>query len=199
MGQERDDIAMIRALMEDAQDVGMHHGPHFVLWGALAAAALMLTWLAIQLQWEPRGVQVIWVGFLVAGWTGSVVLGRRARHRARRSTLAARVLAGIWVGIAVAATVIALAGLFGDVVRAQAMSGTVAVILGAGYWATGCVTPHPLFRWGAAVWWVSGIAMLVWPGTWTLPWLAVLAVMLEVIPGLRLLAGRPGEVRQGVA
>lgn len=194
--QARRDLEIVRRLMEDARGVEWRHGPHFVLWGALSAVALLLTWgsalgaIGLAPVW-------IWAIVLTLGWLGSFRLSMRAGGASRRVTAGSRLLGGIWVGAGVTLTTIGMLGVAAGAVPVILLPGLLSLVFGAAYWATAAVTARRGERGYAIGWWVGGAAMLLWPnGLWTLPTLAGMVVGLEVVPGLILVRrGRRAEAR----
>lgn len=190
-----DDLAAIRRLMEESAQ-GVHEsGKHYVLWGVVIAAGLLLTYWAIGRA--ESVVPWIWSGCLLLAWAGSLWLGTREAARAPVETLVSRIRAGIWIGCGIGMTMLGLLGYLTGAVRPEALPAVIATVLGIGYFASSFgYRSTPVLLLGVA-WWVGAAALYRWPGPHALLVLAALLVVLQVIPGLVL--GRRARARQGQA
>ena len=191
MTEATNDIALIRRLMHESQSAVYDGRGHFVLWGLISALGLALTY-AYVVGWSVPDPRLIWLVALALGWAGSIALGMRGRNRARVHTHASRLLGWLWISCAATMTLVGTAGLFGDVVPVNALPGLVSAILAVGVLGTGVLTGHSWLRWVAVCWWVGAAVMLFRPGVYALLLLAVMAVLLEVVPGLVLMSRKRG-------
>lgn len=183
MPDPQQDLAVIRRLMEESQTAVAEDGRHFLLWGALSAAGLLGTWAATVGAWtlDPRWLWAVLVGL---GWVGSFWMGVRSGRRARVRTLGGRLIAVVWIACGITLTLIAAAGLLRGAVPVQALSGLVAVVLAGGFLGSAVLTGRRWLGAVAAAWWLGGGLMLFFPGLYTLPLLAAMAIALQVVPGL---------------
>lgn len=183
MPHAHEDLAAIRRLMEESQAAAADDGRHFLLWGTLTALGLLGTYAGLTgaAAIDPRW---LWGAVLALGWCGSFWLGLRGARTPRVRTLGGRLLAVIWIGCGVTLSLIAAAGLLGGAVPPQALSGLVSVVIGGAFLASGALTGQRWLRMIAVVWWVAGGGMLFFPGLYTLPLLAVMALAFQVAPGV---------------
>lgn len=183
MPDAQQDLAVIRRLMEESQTAVAEDGRYFLLWGVLCALGLLGTWAAVlgALALDPLW---LWATLVGLGWIGSFWMGVRSGRRARVRGLGGRLIAVVWFACGVTLTLIAAAGLLGGVVPVQALSGLVAVVLAGGFLASAALTGQRWLGAIAAAWWLGGGVMLFFPGLYTLPLLAAMAIALQVVPGL---------------
>lgn len=176
------DLALIRRLMEDSRREVTDRGKHFLIWGCLSVVGLAYTYLAATgaAGLDPAWV---WLGILAIGWAASLAVGFRDGRRARVVTLGRRLLTGTWVSAAVTLTLVALAGLFGDVVSSRALAGLISVIIAVPVLLTGLLTGEGWLRWVAGGWWAGGLVMLFVPGVYALLVMAGMALLLMALPG----------------
>lgn len=181
-GAERD-LAKIRSIMEEGRRTVYEGGRHYILWGILMAAALMTTYAAVLYAW-PDWTALVWPVAVGLGWAGSMWIGYTDHARAPVHTLAGRVLGAIWIGFGITATIIGFAGPGTGAINIEALAGVMAVLLGSGYFASSFLYGFGWVRWLSVAWWAGGVAMMVWPGAHTLPALAAMMILLQVVPGL---------------
>lgn len=191
----REDLAMIRRLMEQSRGTVDAAAPHFMLWGVLVTGALLASYanavgaLAVDETW-------LWVGTIGVGWVASIVIGaRRSREAAVRGP-GGRIMAAIWIGAGIALTLLGFVGAPTQAFpEAGALFGAMASVLGAACFASAAVQGSSGFRFLAAGWWAGAVAMFVWPGLVALLIMAALMVLLHLLPGLWIAARRDGGSR----
>lgn len=179
---EARDLEAIRRLMETAQAGVPGAWPYFVIWGTVTTLALLVTYVA--LRGAPISIGWTWGVALAAGWLASLGVGRRQTERATVGNLLHRVVAGIWIGTAVAVTLLVTLGMLAHAVAASALPGLVSILLGSAWFASSFAYRDVRLRVMAVGWWVGGGAMLAWRGPWTLLLMAGLVVAFDLIPGL---------------
>lgn len=181
------DLTLIRRLMEETRRDVVDRGRHLLIWGALSAIGLLVTWLAVidAVRIDPAAA---WLPILVLGWTASLVVGRRDARRARAGTPGRRLLTTVWVSAAVTLTLIALAGMFGGVVSDRALPGLLSGIIAPPILVTAALTGERWLSWVAVGWWAGSAVMLFLPGVYTLPLMAAMALLFMALPGAVLYA-----------
>lgn len=182
MTDPRQELAAIRRLMEESQETIGEDGRHFVLWGLITAAGLLGTWAAVTGRLDVD-VRWMWAALVALGWIGSFWIGFRSGRRERVRTLGRRLIGVVWIGCGVTLSLVAAAALFGPV-STRALSGLVSVIVAGAFLSSAVLTGHRWLAAVAAAWWFLGGLMLFFPGLYTLPLLAAMAIALEAIPGL---------------
>ena len=179
----RDDLALIRRIMEDTRQEVTERGKHLVIWGGISTAGLLATWWAALGRSEVDPV-LFWSVLLAGGWAASLYVGWRDGRRARVRTAGGRLLSAAWVTAAVTLTVVGTAGMFGDVLGYRALPGVLSAILAVPIWLTSLLTGERWLSWVAGGWWAGGGVMLFLPGVYALPLMAAMALLLMVVPGL---------------
>ncbi|MBW3535907.1 MAG: hypothetical protein KY453_11950 [Gemmatimonadetes bacterium] len=179
------DLAWIRALMEDSQRLLRGTWRHQAVWGLLSAVGLVATWWAVSgsrltMAWA------VWPLLLVVGWSLSFALARKDGARRPVRNLASRAFGGVWIGSGVTLTLLGTLGLYSGAVAPSALPGVLSLVLGLGYFASGFVTGLGWLRWIGVAWWLVGSGLMVWRGPGGLLVLAVAALLLEVGPALTL-------------
>lgn len=178
----REDLALIRRIMEETRQEVTERGRHLVIWGGISTAGLLATWWAALGRGGVDPV-VVWAALLVVGWAMSLYVGWRDGRRARVRTAGRRLLSAVWLTAAVTLTLVGVAGMFGDVLGHRALPGVLSAILAMAIWLTALLTRERWLSWVAGGWWVGGAVMLFVPGVYALPLMAAMALLLMVGPG----------------
>lgn len=176
------DLATIRRLMEESQQGFPEAGKHFITWGIVIALALVLTYAS--LGGAPLSVGWVWAVSLVAGWALSLWMGWREGVRAPVQSLVGRVVAGIWIGCGVSATLVAVLGYYAGALPPAALPGAVSLVVAASYFASSFAYRSAWMRVLAVAWWLAAAVMLLRPGPSSLLVMAGLLVALQIVPGV---------------
>ena len=178
----REELAAIRTLMADSQSFLRGTWPHQMVWGCVGTVGLLATW-ALGQSGRYGLVPWVWVAAVSVGWTYSLFLARD-HSRAPVRNVAGRAFGGIWMALGVTLTLLGTVTVFVGAVDPRGLPGVIAVVFGAGYFASGFLAE---MRWLAGVgvaWWAAGVVLLLWQSEAAILALAALTLLLEVGPAL---------------
>jgi hypothetical protein len=180
-----EELAAIRSLMADSQSFLRGTWPHQLAWGVIGTTGVLATWIALG---AGSYSATVWIwGVLVAHvWIFSFAVMRRGDGGAPVRNVASRAYGGIWIALGVTLTILGTMTAGVGAVDPLGLPGLIAVVFGAGYFASGWLAG---LRWLTAVgvvWWVAGVALLIWSDPRGLLVLAALTLLLEVGPALAL-------------
>jgi hypothetical protein len=176
------ELRAIRGLMADSQAYLAGTWRHQLAWGCLTMLGLLGTW-GSTLYGAYSVVPWLWAAVLGGGWSWSILV-ERARTPPPVRNSAGRAFAGIWMGTGVALTLTGTVAVWSGSLAPAALPGMLAVLFGAGYFASGFLAGLGWMGWLALAWWLGGAALLWWPGPHALLGLAVMVLLLEVTPAL---------------
>ncbi|HEU0300939.1 MAG TPA: hypothetical protein VFR37_15865 [Longimicrobium sp.] len=180
--QAREDLAVIRRLMEDGHRVVNTAGPHFVAWGVLTSAALVATYV-LGGRGEIRLLTWVWIIAVGLGWLASLGLMMAEGRRERVRSATGRILGGTWAGVGVTLMLLGFAGPAGGAIRPDAITAVLSAVLGSGFFATGLLLGSRWMQGAAGGWWAGALFMLLWPGPHGLLVTAGLVLVLQTLPG----------------
>lgn len=188
----REDLELIRRMMEESRREVVDRGKHFLIWGVLPVVGLVATYMNAVEGGEPYA-HWVWLGVLVVGWTASMMVGWRDGRTSKVTTPARRILSAVWVSMAIALTLVALAGMFGSLVSTHALPGLMSVMLAPPVLVSSVLTGERWLGLVAAGWWLGGAVMLFVPGLYTLLLMAAMSLLLLAVPGAVLYARSRGN------
>jgi hypothetical protein len=199
----REDLEMIRRLMEDGRREVVDRGKHFIIWGVISAVGAALTYAFVVAEGAiyPQPA-LVWSGLLVAGWSASAWVGWRDGRSPRVKTLARRLMTGVWVASAISLTLLGLAGIWGGILSHVALPGVMSAVVGAPVLVTMVLTGERWLGLVAGGWWLGGAVMLFLSGPYSLLLMAAMSVLLLAVPGVVLNGAarrRAGGARAGRA
>lgn len=176
------DLALIRRMMEDAQQAAALDGRHLVLWGVLPAAAQ-----AVQLALFAAGAEPLaryaWVGAIVAGICGSAALGFSGRRHP--TNLAVRLYCSTWVGLCLTIVLLFALALAGRGIEPAQLGVVAPATIGLAFFVSAAIAGLGWLRWIALAWWAAAAtAGLLDPGPLAGTVSIALYLGLMALPGL---------------
>ncbi len=146
------DLALIRRMLEEAQQAAALDGRHLVLWGVLLASAQ-----AVQLALVLSGVGSVagyaWVGAMAAGICGSGALGFSARRHP--TNLAVRLYCGVWTGLCLTIVLLFVLALTGRGIEFTHFGVVAAALTGLAFFVSAAIAGLGWLRWIALAWWAA--------------------------------------------
>lgn len=185
----RAELSFIRSVIEDSRRAIVFDATPFLVWGGLVVAGVAAEYLV---DFDPVW---IWMALIGAGWIYSIASWMRHRARARVRTLADRALASVWVGCWTAMTLVGFVGYFSGHLSGSGITASLAIIMGAGFFATGTLVADRLVRLIGIGWWLVGTVIYLWDSPYTLAFFAVMIVLLQIMPGVVLQRRWRSELR----
>jgi len=194
----REDLAFIRAAIEEGRSYATGRSPDMVVWGIAIAIGYLGTYGFVR-GWSDFKPDWLWTACIALPWLYSLrrplrrLVGNEAAGQTRPMVLALRMM---WFGCGVFLTSLWLATMWTGDIRQGWFPAVVAGIFGAAMFATAFLANLRWLRWVAVLWWAGELAVYALrqqPEALLLS--AVLMLALLAGPGLFLLQRRrPGAV-----
>ena len=190
--QAREDIALIRRVIEDGAAYATAGSPDMLVWGIAVAIGYLGTYACIR-GWSPVTPGLLWAACLGLPWLFSlrrVARGLAGREVAVRGPMA-QALAMLWFGCGIFLTILAIAVMATDEGRNGWCNAVVAGVMGIGFFASASLTRLLWLRWVAIAWWLGEVALFALRHRAdVLPLAAILMLLLLAGPGYVLMSGR---------
>jgi hypothetical protein len=188
-----EDIAFIRAAIEQGRNYATGRSPDMVVWGIAAALGYLHTYAFVR-GWSRLDPNWLWAVCIGLPWLYSL---RRPLRRlagdwrpAGQSPMVVA-LRMTWLGCGVCLTILALAACWTGDIRQGWFNAVVAGVLGAAMFATSFLANLPWLRWIAVLWWAGELLLFTLRGQPEAPLVAaVLMLLLLAGPGLVLMRRR---------
>jgi hypothetical protein len=192
-GKAHEDIAFIRAALEEGRAYARLRSPEFAVWGAAIALGYLGTYAYARHLWSvnPR---LIWYVPVAAAWAFSlrdVIPGWFRRERLAEPSPTVRTLRAVWQGYGITAMTLAVV-VFSNTPHAAWFDAATAGMLGLCFFVSAAVSEIRWLRWLACGWWVAAAVLFLMRDN--LDVLLVGAgsmVLLLFLPGLALWLRRP--------
>ncbi len=156
------DLALIRRMMEEAQEAAALDGRHLVLWGVLLAAVQAVRLTLALAGAGPAGAYP-WVGAMAAGICGSAVLGFSWRRHP--TNLAVRLYGSVWIGLCLTIVLLFALALAGRGIELAHLGVVASATTGLAFFVSAAIAGRGWLRWVALGWWAAApTAGLLAPG-----------------------------------
>lgn len=177
------DLSFIRRIIEDGRRAVVLDATPFITWGVLVIAGTVAEY---SLGFAGMREQSVWIWMLLvaAGWAYAMVAWSRKRRREGALTLAGRALGALWTGCWMAMTLVGFAGFFSGHLAGRGIAGSLAVIMGTGFFVTSALVSHRGIKLLGIAWWTVGVILYVWNTEHGMAFFATMILMLQVIPGI---------------
>lgn len=180
--QAREEIRLIKEMVEKTRKATAESGTLFIFWGFLIIVAIIITYILAyfhKFQW----IWANWIVWAAIGWGYSAHYGIRREGTQKTKTYAQ--MAAQHLSIACGAAFLLAAFVFPPlkVYSYSAISILVAFIAGILVFVMGGIYEWKLLKWCGLLWWLGAVAMIFVPGDYRTLCLIPLIIFGYLIPG----------------
>ncbi len=181
--EARQDIQIIKAMLDKAKKETMESGTLFIFWGVWIIVAIVAASLLAHFE-AYRWIWVNWIAFAVIGWIFSMVYSIR-RERGRKTKTYAQSATGYLVlacsvGYALAGFVFPALHIYSY----DAIAVLISLVTGILLFVMGGLYEWPLLLWSGVLWWLGSVGIIFLPSDYRGLGLIPLLLFGYLIPGL---------------
>ena len=177
------EITLIKKMMEDSRKIIACDGKDFIVWGVLVLIGLIGTYVLESIRIY-NYISWLWIIVIVVGWIYSITIHWIGKSRIRVSTLAGKIIGGIWLSCGIAMTLIGFLGMYSGALKDWGISPMMSIVLGIAYFTSGIVYANSSVKYLALGWWGGAVIMFLYPGLHILLIFAAMMVLFQIIPGI---------------
>ena len=180
----KDEITFIKKVIEDSKRTVGGGNLSSVLWGVLVVIGMILTYLHIVLS---SAIHPGWVwGILIGvGWIYTIVIMIIQKKKSAAKTFGGRILSSIWIACGVVMTGIGFYATSTGAIKTWALIPVFSMIIGIGYYVTSDIVASRITKLFAITWWVAGLLMMTWPGSYMFLLFAGMMIAFQITPGIK--------------
>jgi len=185
--QAREDIRIIKAMLDRTRSATSESGTLFIAWGVLITLALIATYVLALLKtyrWE----WMVWVGITVIGWVYSAIYGYRKDRRTEVKTYIQTAARHLYIGFGACGLLVGIILPRLDAYSHEAIVILIAVITGLLFFVMGGLFEWPLFKWCGLVWWVGAVGLTLVKGQNRILLYTLLFIAAYLVPAIILQA-----------
>ena len=161
--QAREDIQIIKAMLEKTKKATAESGTLFIVWGVLITLALVGNYVLVYFkmyQWE----WLNWTAMAVVGWVFSVVYGIRGERKEPAKTYIQIAARHLYFACGALFLLVGLAFPRIGIYSYEAISPLISAVTGVLFFVMGGLFEWPFLRWAGLVWWAGAVGMSFVPG-----------------------------------
>jgi hypothetical protein len=180
--QAREEIHLIKEMVEKTRKATAESGTLFIFWGFLIIVAIIITYVLAyfhKFQW----IWANWIAWAVIGWGYSAHYGIRQGRKQETRTYAQ--LTALYLSIACGVGFLFAAFVFPSlkVYSYNAIGILVALIAGILVFVMGGIYEWKLLKWCGLLWWLGAVGMIFVPGDYRTLCFIPLIILGYLVPG----------------
>jgi len=181
--QAREDIQLIRDMLERTRRATAESGALFIFWGIWLVLGLAGHYTVLLLQ-RYSWIWANWAFFGLTGWVVTAVYSIRRGRQAQMRTYAQSATAFVSIACSIAFLLAAFVFPLLRIYSYDAIPVNIALISGIMQFVQGGLFRWPLLWAAGILWWVGAAAMAFVPGDWRGVILIPLMILGYLVPGL---------------
>jgi hypothetical protein len=181
--QARDEIRLIREMLERTRQATAESGAQFIFWGVWIILALIGNYVLVALR-RFDWIWGNWAFFGLTGWAVTIIYNIRINRARRAKTYAGTATAYLCIACGIAFFMAAFAFPLLRVYSYGVISIIVALISGIMLFALGGIYQWPLLAAAGVLWWAGAAAMALIAADWRGIVLIPLLILGDIVPGL---------------
>jgi len=161
--QAREDIQIIKAMLEKTKKATAESGTLFIVWGVLITLALVGNYVLVYFkmyEWE----WLNWTAMAVVGWVFSVVYGIRGERKEPAKTYIRVAAQHLYFACGALFLLVGLAFPRIGIYSYEAISPLISAVNGVLFFVMGGLFEWPFLRWAGLIWWAGAVGMSFVPG-----------------------------------
>jgi len=178
-----EEISYIKEIMQDSRKAIVDNGIGYIIWGIIIVLGLLSSYFMIVNNIE-NNYGLNWIILIAFGWIYTFVGGAKHKKKYKSTTLAGKILNGIWFSSGVAMTIIGFIGTTSGGVKGVFVSPVISVILGIAFFVSGIVYGCKWISLISIGWWAGAILMFYWPGIQTILIMSLMMILFQIVPGI---------------
>ena len=157
--QAREDIRIIKTMLEKTRKATGEAAGIFLLWGGLITVAMILDYILSRARLY-SSEWIVWAAIGGLGWIASIVFGFRQDRRPRVRTYVQTAARNLYIACGVGFAVVCFAFPMLKVYDYSLIPLFFSVVAGILFFTTAGVFEHRALAWIGLLWWAGGLGMI---------------------------------------
>ena len=180
----KDEIAFIKKVIEDSKRTIGGENMGSIVWGIIVVIGMLLTYLhIIILHFIP--VVWVWIVLIGLGWIYTVYSTIKQKNKASVKTFGSRILTSLWTACGIVMTCIGFYATLTGFIKPWAIIPLCCMVIGIGYFVTADIADSRITKLFAFLWWIGGLLMMTWPGSYIFLIFALMIITMQIIPNIK--------------
>ncbi|MBS1516678.1 MAG: hypothetical protein JSS91_01170 [Bacteroidetes bacterium] len=178
------ELSLIKKIMEDTRRINIDNGVHYIFWGILVAAGLLINYLMLIMDFYEKYAGFVWLVLMISGVVADILIGKHQSKRSRVSTYGGRLLSSLWLASGIAMFIFGFVGSFAGAYNPIYICPIIATSLGISYFTSGSIQQLKWLKMVSLGWWSGAVVMFLFPGIHTLLIFALMIILFQIVPGI---------------
>jgi hypothetical protein len=180
----KDEIAFIKKVIEDSKRTVGGGNLSSVIWGVIVVIGMILTYLHI-VALHSLDPGLVWIILISLGWLYTAYSMIKQRKKPSTKTFGGRILSSVWIACGIALTSIGFYATSTGAIKTWAIIPLCCMIIGIGYYVTSDIVASRITKLIAIVWWIGGLLVMTWPGSYMFLLFAGMMIAFQIVPGIK--------------
>ncbi len=180
------ELSLIKKMMDDSRKISLDNGWHFIYWGSLVTAALLINYILIITRSSPDYIGWMWFIMMIGGAIAGGILEKRHEKKKQVHTIAGRIIGSLWFASGIAMFIYGFLGSVSGGYNPVYICPVISTSLGISYYTSGEIQQIRLLKNIAFGWWAGAILLFFLPGIHTLLIFAIMMICFQIVPGIML-------------
>lgn len=176
------ELSLISKIMEDSRKAVYDTGKQGTFWTLIIAPAIIINYLMIVLNTGIKYSGFLWLGTVLIGIIGSIIIAKKEKRVTRVKTFAGKILTSIGIAAGGANLIFAVASGFINAFKPVYIVPVDSVILGMAFYLVGVIQQLKTLKVFAFIWWVGAVFFFFFPSIHCLLFLALMLIIMVLLP-----------------
>ncbi|MEO8512046.1 MAG: hypothetical protein ABI543_00670 [Ignavibacteria bacterium] len=176
------EIAVIKKIMVDSRKAVYETSMQGIFWTMVMAPAILVNYLMYVFGVGFKYSGLLWIGAVVIGITGSIIIARKEKRTIRAKTFAGKLLATIGIAVGGANVIFAFAAGIAGAFDPLYLVSIDSIVLGMAFYVIGVIQQLKTLKILSYIWWGGAVFFFVFPSIHCLLFLAVMLIMTVWLP-----------------
>ncbi|HWA05476.1 MAG TPA: hypothetical protein VG961_02930 [Ignavibacteria bacterium] len=191
-----EEISVIKQLMEDSRKAVVENGWHYIYWGSIVTAAIIVNYLMIVYNVSMYAQGMLWFFSMPGAAIIEGIIERKLKKHEKVKTFAGKLINSLWTGAGVCMFILGFAGSLSGAYSAVTIFPLISIVLGAAYFISGVIQQVKWLSALSVFWWSGAVVLLLLPGMHSMLIFAGMLVCFQIVPGVLLFINSKKELKQ---
>lgn len=178
------ELSVIKKIMEDSRQIVVDNGIHYIFWGIVVTAALIVNYAMALMKMEGKYIGLMWLILMVLSAIIDGAIGLKQSKTSKARTFAGDLLGSLWMASGIAMFIFGFIGTVSRAYNPIFICPIIATSLGISYFTSGAIQQLKWLQYISFGWWGGAMVMYFFPGVHTFLIFAFMMISLQVIPGI---------------
>lgn len=178
-----EELKFIKKVIDDSKKVIIDNGTGYIMWGVLIVVGLLSTYFGILTKYY-FAYSYNWIIVVATGWILSYFISKKNRASHTTRTFASKIIGSVWLAAGITLTLTGFVPYLSGAISGIYISALMAAVLGIPYFISGVIYDRTWIMCLSIPWWIGSVIMFIYPGLYTLPMMAGMIFLFQIIPGI---------------